>query len=157
MHFAIADFLCECEWLKSVSDGVWQGSYAHVKHRSKLVIHSIPGRGDVVAELINGRTLRAECKKGPLQRSKSSSEYPLLREALGQLLTIESVGEGDLLAVAVPSSPKFENLVRRWREAPLIKRFGLCLCTVNRDNHVSGLPEMAAPNPQIQRTRNHVL
>lgn len=145
VHFAIAEFLREFQWQKSAMDELWQGTYAHRDHRHKIVIHSNPGCGDVVAQLIDGHTLRAECKKGPLARSKSSQEYPLFREALGQLLTIENVGEQDLLAVAVPSSPKFEELSRRWRRATLIKRFGICLLTVNRKNQVSGLPEMVVP------------
>lgn len=143
IHFAIAEFLRGLTWSKGMADDIWQGNYAHPEHKHRVIIHSTPGRGDVVAELTTGRILRVESKKGPLVRSKSSQEYPLLREALGQLLTIESVGERDLLAVAVPQSPKFEELARRWREAPLIKKFGICLLTVNRDNEVAGLPSAA--------------
>lgn len=153
IHFGIAEFLRDLQWLKLAADEIWQGIYAHARHQHKVVIHSTPGRGDVVAELIDGRTLRAECKKGPLVRSKSSQEYPLLREAMGQLLTIESVGERDLLAVAVPNSPKFEELARRWRKAPLVSRFGICILTVGRDNQVSGLPEVIAVNPPSQMPR----
>lgn len=145
IHFGIAEFLCGLEWLKPGTDDLWQGTYSHARHRPKVVIHSNPGRGDVVAELIDGRTLRVECKKGPLVRSKSSQEYPLLREAMGQLLTIDNVGDRDLLAVAVPGSPKFEELARRWRKAPLVSRFGICILTVGRDNYVSGLPDVAGP------------
>jgi hypothetical protein len=146
VHFGIAEFLRGLEWFKPATDDIWQGTYAHARYRPKVVIHSEPGRGDVVTVLIDGRTLRVECKKGPLVRSKSSQEYPLLREAMGQLLTIECVGERDLLAVAVPSSPKFEELARRWRQAPLISRFGICILTVGRDNQISGLPKVVAPN-----------
>jgi hypothetical protein len=142
IHFAIAEFLKECEWAKPLADDAWQGWYSHQQHPlNRIVIHSNPGRGDVVAKLKTGRTLRTECKKGTLVRSKSSQEYRLLREAMGQLLTIESVGEKDLLAVAVPHSPKFEELARRWRMAPLVERFGICLLTVGRDNTVVGLPD----------------
>ena len=146
IHFGIAEFLRDLGWIKLATDNLWQGTYAHVRHRLKTIIHANPGRGDVLVELIDGRTLRVECKKGPLVRSKSSQEYPLLREALGQLVTLESVGERDLLAVAVPSSPKFEALAQRWRGAPLVNRFGICILTVGRDNRVSGLPEVALPN-----------
>jgi len=145
IHFDISKFLLGLEWKKTAASDIWQGIYANNRqqpNQPKVVIHSKPGCGDVVAKLIDGRTLRVECKKGPLDRSKSSQEYPLLREALGQLLTIESVGERDLLAVAVPNSPKFEELARRWREAPLIKRFGILVLTVKRDNQVLGLPEV---------------
>ena len=146
IHFGIAEFLYGLKWLKPATDDIWQGTYANALYQPKVIIHSIPGRGDVEAKLINGHTRRVECKKGPLIRSKSSQEYPLLREAMGQLLTIDSVGERDLLAVAVPSSPKFEELAKRWRQAPLISRFGICILTVGRDNQVSGLPEVLAPN-----------
>jgi hypothetical protein len=153
IHFAISEFLHEYEWVKSATDDVWQGTYAHKACRQRIRIHSNSGRGDVVADLIDGRTLRVECKKGPLVRSKSSQEYPLLREALGQLLTMDSVGERDLLAVAVPSSVKFEELARRWRQADLIRRFGICLLTVNRDDEVSGLPDVVAPSHPLQSAR----
>ena len=100
----------------------------------------MPGQGDVVARLSTGRTLRVECKKGPLSRSKSSQEYPLLREAIGQLMTVERVEPTDILAVAVPDSPKFNELASRWRNAPLIRRLGLQILTVSRDKGaVSGL------------------
>ena len=72
-------------------------------------------------------------------RSVSSQEYSLLREALGQLLTIKEVNETDILAVAVPSSPKFEELAARWRSAPLIERFRVRILTVSRNNDVTGL------------------
>ena len=98
-----------------------------------------PDQRYVVAEVKSGHMLRVECKKGTLRRSKSSAEYPLLREALGQLVTIDSVGENDILAVAVPKSEKFESLARRWREAPLIKKFGIQILTVARDGSVTGL------------------
>lgn len=141
IHFGIAEFLRGLEWRKPGTDEIWQGTYEHACHRPKVIIHSNPGCGDVVAELLDGRTLRVECKKGPLVRSKSSQEYPLLREALGQILTMDSVGERDLLAVAVPNSPKFAKLAHRWRQAPLVRRFGICILTVGRENQVVGLPE----------------
>jgi hypothetical protein len=145
IHFGIAEFLRGLEWLKPAEEDVWQGTYGHARYRPKVMIHSNAGCGDVVAELIDGRTLRVECKKGPLTRSKSSQEYPLLREALGQLLTMGRVGKRDLLAVAVPRSDKFEELAKRWRAAPLVSQFGIRILTVGRDNQVSGLPEIAAP------------
>jgi hypothetical protein len=91
------------------------------------------------AALDAGRLLRVECKKGPLSQSRSLVEYPLIREALGQLLTIDEVSESDVLAVAVPFSPRFERLAERWRAAPLIARFGLPIATVDREGNVTGL------------------
>jgi hypothetical protein len=49
------------------------------------------------------------------------------------------VSKQDLLAVAVPHSPRFAKLARRWREAPLIKRLGIHILTVGRDGDVDGL------------------
>lgn len=140
VHFKLADFLASCEWRKESPSEIWQGVYcSNLNGTGRLRIHSNPGKGDVVAKLRSGRILRVECKKGPLERSKSSAEYPLLREALGQLLTIERVNDGDILAVAVPRSLKFEELARRWREAPLIKKFGIRIVTVGQDGRVEGL------------------
>jgi len=151
IHFTIAAFMRDFGWIKPVIDDRWQGTYVSSRHHPKIFIHSTPGCGDLMAELIDGRTLRVECKKGPLVRSKSSQEYPLLREALGQLLTLERVGEQDLLAVAVPCSPKFNDLAQRWRQAPLVSRFGICILTVGRDNLVRGLPEVTASNERVKQ------
>lgn len=82
----------------------------------------------------DGTTFFAEAKGGPLVRSKSSAEYPILREAIGQLLTLESASHNPTLAVAVPESIKFEG----WRTAPLIVRTGMVILTVAPSGKVSG-------------------
>src|SRR5262249_51986463 len=127
-----------CGWAKQTAGTAWQCDWINSSKSSKIRIHSNPGRGDVVARLTSGHTFRAECKKGPLVRSQSSPEYPLLREALGQLLTIGEVSDTDLLAVAVPHSPKFQELAQRWRQAPLIARFGIRILTVDQEGAVLG-------------------
>ncbi|MDX1998273.1 MAG: hypothetical protein SF066_11190 [Thermoanaerobaculia bacterium] len=140
VHFDIRTFLSAVnfELIQQAID--WRGTYKHSLNGGLLEINSAHGRGDVVATLTNGRTLRVEVKKGPLQASKSSPEYPLLREALGQLLTTENIHSQDLLAVAVPYSPKFAALAKRWREAPLVKKVGFQILTVSReDGEVLGL------------------
>ena len=139
-HFPIKAFLVEsqCEPCEPTKGG-WSGTYRHVPSGGMLRIHSTPGQGDVVAKLANGRTFRAESKKGPLVSSPSSQEYPLLREALGQLLTVSEIGEADVLVVAVPHSTKFAALAGRWRKAPLVHRLGIQILTVERNNNVHGL------------------
>jgi hypothetical protein len=139
VHFPIAEFLKESGCDRAEVVEAWQGTYALGGGKGRIRIHSSPGQGDVVARLRSGHTLRAESKKGPLTRSKSSQEYPLMREALGQLLTIGSVSDDDILAIVVPKSPKFYDLAARWRRAPLIQRFGIRLLTVDRNNRVEGL------------------
>jgi hypothetical protein len=116
----------------------WRGRYSQNGFRD-ILVHSSPGRGDVVAKLPSGKTIRVESKKGTLQRSKGSQEYPLLREALGQLLTVPDVSDNDILGVAVPDSDKFKELASRWRKAPLIKRCGIKIILVSRDGSISGI------------------
>jgi hypothetical protein len=126
VHFDLSGFLQSADWRKRGTDNSkWQDIYQHADYSSKIRIHSSPGKGDVVVPLRTGHTLRVECKKGPTTRSKSSAEYPLIREALGQLLTVQEIGDNDILAVAVPFSPKFDELATRWREATLIRKFGI--------------------------------
>jgi hypothetical protein len=88
--------------------------------------------------LTNGQTLRVECKKGPLQASKSSVEYGLIREALGQILTVENVSSTDAFAIAVPHSRRFADLASRWRQAPLVQRARIQILTVDREGVVHG-------------------
>ena len=142
VHFEISTFLERYGWRKQSKQSGWQDTYRRDIVRGWIRIHSIPGKGDVVAHLSpSGRTLRAECKKEPLVRSASSPEYPLIREALGQLLTIQEVRENDALAVALPHSAKFAQLAQRWRQAPLISRFGIKILTVDRAGNVYGLED----------------
>jgi hypothetical protein len=143
VHFDLVGFMARSGWVKRGNGQVWQGDWVDSNGQSCIRIHSNPGRSDVVAHLNSGKSLRVECKKGPLVRSQSSQEYPLLREALGQLLTVAEVGVDDLLAVAVPDTPKFRTLAQRWRNALLIARFGIRILTVDRVGHVYGFPEQA--------------
>lgn len=139
VHFAIDAFLAGAQCHCTAPKIEWRGLYVHQPTGGRINIHSGSGRGDVVALLRGGRTFRAESKKGLLVPSANSREYPLLREALGQLLTLKEVAQNDLLAVAVPQSAKFADLAAQWRVAPLIQRAGIQILTVNRDNQVRGL------------------
>ncbi|MBF0195877.1 MAG: hypothetical protein HQL71_15060 [Magnetococcales bacterium] len=116
----------------------WQREYKRGKQR--LEIHSNSGEGDVVAK-INGYRIRAECKKGPLQKTKGNPEYPLLREAIGQLMTIETIENNDIPIAVVPHSEKFKQLADKWMERPLLKRVGIQIVLVSRDDiqNVHGL------------------
>src|SRR6476620_10308806 len=76
VHFALADFL-QASGCSALGAHAWQGHHVVTDGVFRIRIHSSSGCGDVVAQLISGQTLRAESKKGPLKRSKSSAEYPL--------------------------------------------------------------------------------
>jgi len=143
VHFSIAEFIAQNACVPVSTAPSWQTTYSREGANFQIKVHSNPGRGDVVALLRSGHTLRVESKKGPLTRSRSSAEYPLLREAIGQLMTVRDVGDADILAVAVPKSPKFAELTARWRDAPLIRRLGIRLLTVDRENGVEGLEPIA--------------
>jgi hypothetical protein len=142
VHFDLPAFMAEmgCQLRGDVG---WQGRYTVEGSDFDIVVHSSPGRGDVVASLRTGRRLRVESKKGTLTRSTSSQEYPLLREAIGQIMTVEDVEATDVFAVAVPHSPKFADLATRWRTAPLLNRIGIRILTVDRAGLVYGLDALA--------------
>ena len=138
IHFDVKAFLASLGWHPEVHSDRWQGKYGRNGNDRTILIHSQSGQGDVVATLADGRQLLVEAKKGPLLRSSSSKEYPLLREALGQLLTLAVVPQNALLAVAVPHGERFIELARRWREAPLIQQAGIRILTVAQTGEVAG-------------------
>ena len=137
-HFDVMGFLRPLGWLPEQDSSRWQCKYFNPSAAHSIVIHSQSGRGDVTATLASGEPLVVEAKKGTITNCKSSSEYPLLREAIGQLLTLEAVPENAVLAVAVPHGERFVKLAARWREAPLVKRSGIRLLTVAQTGEVTG-------------------
>ena len=138
VHFELVAFLASIGWRADDLGPRWQSIYRSEEHEAWIRIHSQSGQGDVVANLVDGPTFFAESKGGPLERSKSSDEYPILREAIGQLLTLKSVSHNPALAVAVPHSTKFAALAERWRTAPLIVRSGIRILTIAPNGEVSG-------------------
>jgi hypothetical protein len=143
VHFDLPLFLAKDGWAASGEAPSWQCGYHRGDGEVRIRVHSVPGKGDVVASLRSGGTFRSECKKGPLVRSKNSQEYPLLHEALGQLLTVREVGDKDILAVAVPHSERFQKLAAEWRRAPLVKRLGIRILTVSQEGAVYGFEKSA--------------
>jgi hypothetical protein len=136
--FPIADFLDELGWeqVKQEGKNLWQGWYERKGQR--LWVHSRSGVGDVVAQ-VGSKRVRAECKGGPMIKLPGSREYPKLRGALGQILTVEEKKPNDVLAVAVPHTPRFQRLADKWRRAPLIVCTGIQIALVGRDGEVEGL------------------
>lgn len=137
-HFDVPAFMSWHGWQHSVPSERWQGRYLAAGATHAIEVHSSPGLGDVTTTLADQRPLIVEAKKGSLSPSKSSAEYKLMREALGQLLTLE-VPANAVLAVAVPHGERFAKLADRWRRAPLIARLGLHIVTVGIDGAVHGL------------------
>ena len=137
--FPITSFLSDFGWTQVDQQGQndWQGLYE--KDETRLRIHATPGVGDVVTTVGTTR-VRAESKGGPLVRRPGGRELPILRGALGQLLTVEQVEDGDVMVAAVPYSPKFKSLADDWRYRPLVADSQIEIVLVNRDDgNVEGL------------------
>ena len=137
-HFNVVEFLHTHGWNQEQPSARWQCKYVSLQYSYSIVVHSQSGQGDVTAKLSNGGSLLVESKKGSLTNSSSSSEYKLIREALGQLITLENIPEIPYLAVAVPHGERFVKLAERWRKAPLIIRSGIRLLTVSPTGEVDG-------------------
>ena len=138
--FPIEEFLLEKGWtqVEQVGKNAWQGWYK--KDGQRLRIHSKPGVGDVDVK-VGDRRVRAECKGGPLFTKRGSREYPILRGALGQMITVDQVDETDTLVVAVPHTPKFCTLAEKCQRAPLMARAGIHIVLVGRDGSVQAQGE----------------
>jgi len=136
VHFALREFMDAQGW-RGRDPAVWKTTYTYPLMSGSIHIHSRQGLGDVSTALNNGSRFIAHCKKGPKNEGRSM-EQPLLRGAIGQLMTMDIETTGTVLAVAVPSSPKFEELATLWRQAPLIRRAGIQLLTVAQDGLVTG-------------------
>lgn len=137
--FPIIEFLNAEGWIGLEQVEKWQCKFIHEDFSQGIIIHSSSGEGDLVSSLTNGYTLRVESKKGPMVSKPGSKEYPLIREAIGQLMTVEYAKDDDILAVAVPESSKFLDLAVQWRARPLMKHAGIHIITVNRNNQITGL------------------
>jgi len=136
--FPIATFLADAGWkqVRQVGKNDWQGWYERKGQR--LRIHATSGVGDVVA-VVGDKQIRAECKGEPLVKKPGSREYPILRGALGQVVTVEEVEANDLLVVAVPDTARFRRLANKWGKAPLVARSGIQIVLVSRGGAVEGL------------------
>lgn len=124
VHFDIVKFLSDNACVKVEGESErWKGKYQVSGFSAHIIIVSTPGIGDVTTKLSDGTKLYVESKKG--KANKSSQEYPLMREAIGQLMTSGILTEDMLPAVAVPFSEKSYELANRWREYPQIKQMGI--------------------------------
>ena len=137
-HFDVPSFLGTLGWKAETGSARWQTKYLHPNSPHRINVQSASGKGDVTAVLADGRPLVVEAKKGTLRNCKTSSEYPLMREALGQLLTLEVVPQNAVLAVAVPHGERLVKLAQRWRSAPLVKASGIHFLTVAPSGEVEG-------------------
>ena len=116
IHFDIHGFLSShnCRKVNGVVDS-WQGKCEVDGYQQSISISSTPGVGDVNIVTVDGMHLYVESKKGK-EKNRSNSEYPLMREAIGQLMTGCQLDDNVVPVVAVPYSEKSYELACRWSQ-----------------------------------------
>lgn len=135
VHFDIWSFLGENGFVKCDGDSdKWQGDYKIDGYEPHIIISSKPGEGDVMLWLEGGKKLFVESKKSG--SIKSGQAYPLMREAIGQLMTGRELTENIVPAVAVPYSEKSFELATRWSEYSQIKQIGIRFILVKADGDI---------------------
>ena len=124
VHFDIFAFLRDKGFQKLDNEPErWQGEYSFAGSDCHVIISSTPGIGDVNVKLVDGGVVYAECKKG--KNDKRGQEYPLMREAIGQLMTGCDFTENVIPMVAVPYTYKSKELAERWSRLTQIKNLGI--------------------------------
>lgn len=132
VHFDIWKFFAEHEFIKIDSNGNrWQGEYKVGEYDAHIIISSNPGKGDVNILTRDGRTIVVESKKG--KSDKRGQEYPLMREAIGQLMTGSTWFDTLEPVVAVPYTEKSKELADRWSVLPQIKKVGIKFFLIKED------------------------
>jgi hypothetical protein len=135
VHFDIFTFLNRHELQKIDNEPTrWQGEYIFSEYDAHIIISSTPGIGDVNVKLIDGGVVYAECKKG--KNDKRGQEYPLMREAIGQLMTGCDFTDGLIPMVAVPYTDKAKELAERWSKLTQIKNLGIKFALICEDGNV---------------------
>lgn len=136
IHFNIKDFLLNHKIYKIDGDlSRWQGTYEIDQDYPKLIIHSKPGYGDVTIKTPDGKTIYIESKKGDLLK-KRGQEYPLMREAIGQLMTGIELNDNIIPVVAVPYTEKSSGLAIKWSAYPQIKLLQIRFMLVKEDGSI---------------------
>ena len=136
VHFDIVKFLEEHRLIKEDDDkSRWQGIYRLSNELPRIIVHSRPGSGDVNITLKDGRTVYVESKKGDLTK-KRGQEYPLMREAIGQLMTGIGIDDKIIPVVAVPYSEKSLKLATVWIKYPQMKLVGIKFMLVKEDGSI---------------------
>lgn len=136
IHFDIYSFLSsqECKKVNGPIDD-WQGTYEVSGYTSRMIISSTPGVGDVNIYTTTGKHLYIESKKGK-EGNRSNSEYPLMREAIGQLMTGCQMIEHMVPVVAVPYTSKSYELANRWSKFKQIQNVGIKFILVHVDGNI---------------------
>uniref|UniRef100_N2BDL3 Uncharacterized protein n=1 Tax=Eubacterium plexicaudatum ASF492 TaxID=1235802 RepID=N2BDL3_9FIRM len=135
VHFDIEKFFREHHFVKKDGDfDRWQGRYCIEGQSADIILESVPGYGDVQIILQDGKTLLVESKKS--KEGKGSQEYPLMREAIGQLMTSCLINENTIPAVAIPYTKKSLELAERWSQLEQIRKVGIRFILVQENGDI---------------------
>ena len=119
----------------------WRGFYDK-PHQSRSILANFDRLdGHVLARLASGQRLVVVVSAGTLVKSKNATESNLLSRAIGRAARWKRGTPNDLLAVCLPRSERFRELVAEAREAEGVKRIGLIFLLVDRGGGFSGLPD----------------
>lgn len=137
IHFNIFSFLRDqdCKKISGPVDS-WQGIYEVAGCAPRIVISSTPGVGDVNVYTVGGDHLFIECKKGK-EGNRSNNEYPLMREAIGQLMTGCQTTDNMVPVVAVPYTSKSHELANKWSQLKQIQSIGIKFMLVHPTGNIT--------------------
>jgi len=136
IHFDIKKFYDDHGLVKEGDEiDRWQGTYKISDELPRIIVHSRPGSGDVNIVTLDGQTLYIESKKGDLSKNRGQ-EYPLMREAIGQLMTGIEINDNMIPIVAVPYSDKSLALSTKWIKFPQIKLLGIRFMLVKENGDI---------------------
>lgn len=135
IHFDIFEFM-EKNCFKKVGCDYsrWQGEYMKDGCKQRIIVLAKSGMGDVNVKLLDGKSLYVESKKG--SDKKGNPEYPLMREAIGQLMTSPYFDENTIPAVAVPYYEKTLNLAKKWSQYKQVKMAQIRFILVQEDGDI---------------------
>ena len=135
IHFDIVNFLRNNDCTKIDGNNErWQGLYEISGYETRMEICSLSGIGDVRIVLPNDVVLHIESKKGTSK--KGNTEYSLMREAIGQLMTTQYESDRIIPIVAVPYSPKSFELAKRWSEYEKIQEANIHFILVYENGEI---------------------
>jgi hypothetical protein len=141
--FPVEEFLESFGFKKADAESDnWRGSYIEGKSQRSILLHDRSDVPQLVAPLARGGRLLLEAGAGPLNPTKSPAEHKLLFSLIGRALCYEDVDAGDVLAVAVPRSPRFRQLIARFRNSPRLAQTALMYYLVARGGDIDGLQKL---------------
>lgn len=141
--FPVEEFLESFGFTKADAESAtWRGSYIEGKSQRSISLHDRADVPQLVAPLARGGRLLLEASAGPLNPTKSPVEHKALFGLIGRALCHEDVDAGDVLAIAVPRSPRFRQLIARFRKSPRLDHTALVYYLVARGGDIDGLQKL---------------